>query len=145
MNSFSDLSDIEPTLLFQIKIRPIYQSRPPCIEIGLNHTALFSGELTSTWFHQTNLALLDPLVFEVRLLDKVYDLEDETAVVVDMLEIDDFALVPHYNHIFQYENDHGFTYATAYVGFVGTWRLMIDEPFYRWRHRVTGQGWLLEP
>jgi len=23
--------------------------------------------------------------------------------------------------------------------------LTIDEPFYRWYHRVSGQGWLLEP
>ena len=145
MNSFSDLSDIDPTLLFRTKIRPIYQSRPPRIEIGLNHAVLFSGVLTSIWCFETDLALLDPLMFEVRLLDKVYDLGDETAAVVDQLEIDDFALVPDYNHVFQYENDHGFTGATSYVGFVGTWRLVIDEPFYRWRHRVTGQGWLLEP
>ena len=26
-----------------------------------------------------------------------------------------------------------------------TWIMKLDEPFYRWRHRVTGQGWLLEP
>lgn len=25
------------------------------------------------------------------------------------------------------------------------WHLAISEPFYRWRHRVTGQGWLLVP
>lgn len=27
----------------------------------------------------------------------------------------------------------------------GMWRLTLDEPFYRWRHRVTGQGWLFKP
>lgn len=27
----------------------------------------------------------------------------------------------------------------------GMWRMTLHEPFYRWRHRVTGQGWLLEP
>lgn len=27
----------------------------------------------------------------------------------------------------------------------GMWRITLHEPFYRWRHRVTGQGWLLEP
>lgn len=26
-----------------------------------------------------------------------------------------------------------------------TWIMKLHEPFYRWRHRVTGQGWLLEP
>ena len=25
------------------------------------------------------------------------------------------------------------------------WHLLIIEPFYRWRHRVTSQGWLLDP
>lgn len=25
------------------------------------------------------------------------------------------------------------------------WRIHQNEPFYRWCHRVTGQGWLLEP
>lgn len=24
-------------------------------------------------------------------------------------------------------------------------KLTIPEPFYRWYHRVSGQGWLLEP
>lgn len=28
---------------------------------------------------------------------------------------------------------------------MGMWRITLHEPFYRWRHRVTGQGWLLEP
>lgn len=27
----------------------------------------------------------------------------------------------------------------------GSWRMTLHEPFYRWHHRVTGQGWLLEP
>ena len=26
-----------------------------------------------------------------------------------------------------------------------TWTMKLQEPFYPWRHRVTGQGWLLEP
>lgn len=25
------------------------------------------------------------------------------------------------------------------------WRIKLSEPFYRWRHRKTGQGWLLFP
>lgn len=145
MNSFLDLTDTEPRLVLRTEVRPIYQSRPPHIEIGLNNSTLYTGLLRSDWSFETDLALLDPITFHVRLLDKVYDLEQETAAVVHRLDIDDFALIPEYNHVFQYDNDHAFTGATAYVGFVGTWRLVIDEPFYRWRHRVTGQGWLLEP
>lgn len=25
------------------------------------------------------------------------------------------------------------------------WHIHHDQPFYRWRHQVTGQGWLLDP
>ena len=25
------------------------------------------------------------------------------------------------------------------------WILRHDRPFYQWRHKVTGQGWLLDP
>jgi len=31
----------------------------------------------------------------------------------------------------------------SYMSNNGT--LEINEPFYRWYHRVSGQGWLLEP
>jgi hypothetical protein len=31
----------------------------------------------------------------------------------------------------------------SYLADAGT--LSISEPFYRWYHRVSGQGWLLEP
>jgi hypothetical protein len=27
----------------------------------------------------------------------------------------------------------------------GVWHFEIDQPFYQWRHVITGQGWLLEP
>lgn len=145
MNSILDLSATDLGLRFKTALRPVYQSRPPRIEIVLNNMVLFAGVLAETWHFNTDLALLDALTFEVRLLEKVYDLAEETAVVVDQLSIDDFELVPDYNHVFQYENDHDYTGITAYVGFIGTWRLVIDEPFYRWRHRITGQGWLLEP
>jgi len=25
------------------------------------------------------------------------------------------------------------------------WHFEIDQPFYQWRHQITGQGWLLRP
>ena len=25
------------------------------------------------------------------------------------------------------------------------WYFEIDQPFYQWRHTITGQGWLLKP
>jgi hypothetical protein len=26
-----------------------------------------------------------------------------------------------------------------------TWYFELDQPFYQWRHNITGQGWLLQP
>ena len=145
MNSFSDLLATDPKILLRICVRPIYGSRPPNIEIRLNHKVSYRGLLTQNWNLTTDLSLLDPLTFEVELLEKVYDPQDETAAVVHQLDIDDFELIPNFTHLIQYHNDHGFCGPTAHVGFVGTWCLDISEPFYRWHHRVTGQGWLLEP
>ena len=43
------------------------------------------------------------------------------------VEIDDIEILPRYRHL----------------AVNGT--LEIDEPFYCWLHRVSGQGWLLAP
>lgn len=47
---------------------------------------------------------------------------DPQSVQIDGMEVIDFG----------YDHD-------------GLWRITLHEPFYRWRHRITGQGWLLEP
>ena len=41
--------------------------------------------------------------------------------------VDDIEVLPKYSHL-------------AVDG-----KLIINEPFYRWYHRVSGQGWLLTP
>ena len=55
------------------------------------------------------------------LLDH-FDFAADQSVLVDDLEI-----LPKYQHL-------------ARDG-----RLLIQEPFYCWYHRVSGQGWLLKP
>jgi glutaredoxin 2 len=45
----------------------------------------------------------------------------------DCVTVDDVEILPKYRHL-------------AVNG-----RLTIPEPFYRWYHRVSGQGWLLTP
>ena len=145
MNSILDLSVIEHTVLFCAVLRPIYQSRPPHVDIILNDRLLFSGNLYGAYTIQTTLPLLDSIRFEVGLRDKVYDEQDETAVIIDQLDIENFSFIPNYTHWCKYTNDHGFDTPTNYLGFIGVWRLIINEPFYRWHHRVTDQGWLLEP
>jgi len=45
----------------------------------------------------------------------------------DMVVIDGIEILPKY----------------SYMAVDG--KLIISEPFYRWYHRASGQGWLLEP
>jgi hypothetical protein len=45
----------------------------------------------------------------------------------DTVTVDDIEILPQYQYL-------------AVDG-----KLTIPEPFYRWYHRVSGQGWLLEP
>jgi len=45
----------------------------------------------------------------------------------DRVTVDSIEILPRYRHL-------------ADLGV-----LSIPEPFYRWYHRVSGQGWLLEP
>ena len=47
--------------------------------------------------------------------------------VNDAVTVDDIEILPRYQHL-------------AVDG-----KLTIPEPFYRWYHRVSGQGWLLKP
>ena len=47
--------------------------------------------------------------------------------VSDQVTVDGTEILPKYRHL-------------AVDG-----KLIIPEPFYRWYHRVSGQGWLLEP
>lgn len=54
------------------------------------------------------------------LCDLKFDIND--TVLVDGIEI-----LPRYRHLAQ-DND-----------------LIINEPFYTWYHRISGQGWLLKP
>ena len=60
-------------------------------------------------------------------------------------KIDDFDVVPMWTQLAKYSNDSNVTAPTNYLGFNGTWSLEITEPFYRWQHKITGQGWLLKP
>lgn len=47
--------------------------------------------------------------------------------VTDSVAVDGIEILPRYQYLA--ENGH----------------LTISEPFYRWYHRVSGQGWLLVP
>ena len=75
--------------------------------------------------------------------NKVYTTEYETAVIIKRLSIDNINIIPEYTHCAEYNNDHGFTDPTSYIGFNGKWALTFDRPFYQWLHQAHNQGWLI--
>jgi hypothetical protein len=89
--------------------------------------------------------VLDHIDISIGMRDKIYSAEKETAILIDSIKIDGFEIVPSWTQLAEYINERNFTGPTSYLGFNGTWRLSIQEPFYQWKHRITGQGWLLHP
>ena len=134
MNRFSELQAIDQFVNVAVKLTPVGQPHAPGVRVTLNGDQLQHSEQMST-----------PIELEIELFGKQYLGGEETAVVVDSVAIDGFEIVPNYTHLVQYTNDHNYTQPTNYIGFNGVWRLVINKPFYRWRHHATGQGWLLEP
>jgi len=69
--------------------------------------------------------LLDPITIE---------LNSENDTTVESLLIDEFELIPEYNHLLP--NSSPFVQANT------PWKFSIGEPFYHWKHQVTHSGWL---
>ena len=87
--------------------------------------------------------LLQPFAIIIELKNKIYDKDNQTAVIIRSLQIDGIDLVPRFDYLAEYVNDHGNNNPTNYLGFNGKWTLTFDRPFYQWLHQATGQGWLL--
>ena len=88
---------------------------------------------------------MDSIKLEILMSDKEYDAEKETAIIIKTLKIDGIEIIPQYNHLIDYQNDHNINTKTNYLGYNGKWTLDIDRPFYQWYHQISGQGWLLTP
>ena len=145
MNRFSDLLASKPCITVDITVRPITHNGAPDLLVEVNQQVLFSGVLDrSVTLTATDLDLLEPLLIKLTMSNKNYNADLETAVVVESFKIDDFEFVPDHTHLFEYANDHDNTQPTSYLGFNGVWSLSIPEPFYRWLHHTTGQGWLID-
>ena len=115
------------------------------VQVVCNSTVLWNQPLTAPRSLQMDLDLLDTIDIAIVMSDKIYSSVLETAVVIDRIAIDGFDLVPGFVHFAHYDNDQQMATVGNYLGFNGTWRYVIDVPFYRWHHQITGQGWLLEP
>ena len=145
MKNFSDLLATKAEVTVEIELSCLCGSGVPPCKIFINDHVCFNSLMSSSVTITKKVPILTFLTIKIVMKDKIYSSEQETAIIIEKLNIDGFEIVPNWNHLARYENDHENNLPTRYLGFNGTWTLNIAEPFYRWRHRITGQGWLLEP
>ena len=140
MKNYLDLQDINTRIDIKINIRPVGL---PNLWIKVNHDLIGYTELSDSIQLDYQAGLLDPINISVELYDKHYTTEYETAVIIDNIIIDNIEIMPKYNYLAEYINDHNNNNPTSYLGFNGKWLLTIDRPFYHWLHEHSGQGWLI--
>ena len=135
MNNYLDLQDIDTDIQIEAKLSVI----------GLPDFTVTIAD--HHWNNQCNIIvdhkLLNPFDIKIELRNKYYTNEYETAVIIDLISIDNINIIPTYCHLADYQNDHNNNNPTNYLGFNGKWTLTFDRPFYHWLHQVQAQGWLL--
>jgi hypothetical protein len=139
MKTYSDLKAIDQRLCCHVELEPVGTPEVAVIIAGVYG----GGKLFQSVVFDVNVDLLTPFSIEIELKNKTYTTEYETAVVIKQLQIDGIDLVPRFDYMATYVNDHNNTDPTSYLGFNGQWTLTFDRPFYQWLHQATAQGWLI--
>lgn len=140
MKTYSDLQAIDQRLHCHVELEPVGTPEVSVIIAGVYG----GGKLFKSAVFDVNMDLLTPFTIEIELKNKIYTTEHETAVIIKCLQIDGIDLVPRFDYLAEYDNDHANADPTSYLGFNGKWTLTFDRPFYQWLHQATGQGWLLD-
>jgi hypothetical protein len=138
MKNYLDLPDTDSCMTVRLEVEPVGK---PMIRFGVNEH-IIDYVLTESLSLEYEVKLLNPFTVIIELYNKDYN-NDETAVIIRRLSIDNIDIIPEYSHYARYDNDHGFTDPTNYLGFNGKWVLTFDRPFYQWLHQAQNQGWLI--
>ena len=145
MKNFYELLDIKKKIDISLTIIPMIDTQFPRIKININENCLYNNFVKETITVEHRLELLENLDIKIQLYDQEHNKSKKIAATVKSLLIDLFEIIPQWTHLATYQNGQGATQPTDHLEFNSTWNLKINEPFYRWKHRITGQGWLLEP
>jgi hypothetical protein len=145
MKNFYDLLDIKKQIGIHLTIIPIVDIQAPKIKIKINEFVLYNNELKQEISLEHKIKILENLDIKIELFDKNYEISKNTAIVIESLKINFFEIIPTFINLATYKNNNDIFQPTKHLEFNGIWNLKINEPFYRWKHRITGQGWLLEP
>jgi hypothetical protein len=140
MKTYSDLQAIDTGLQLQVELEPV---GTPEVTISINGVKNHYHVLSDTIILDYRVDLLDLFSVNIELSNKHYTTEYETAVIIRRLSVDNIELIPKYDYLAEYVNDHDNDNPTSYLGFNGKWTLTFDRPFYHWLHKHSGQGWLI--
>jgi hypothetical protein len=128
----------------KIEVTPVAEPSAPCCQIIIADKISFDGILKSKVVITEELKIDQTIKLQIKLFQKEYKENQETAIIINTLEIDSISMIPNYIGQVEYDNDHNYSDPTTYLGFNGTWTLDITPNFYMWLHRVDGKGWLLD-
>ena len=145
MKNFSDLLATDHHIDLSIELDCIIDNGAPRIGVFVNDKCLLNTWLKEPITVNYSAHLLDPINIRITMNNKEYSAERETAVIIKNIQVDNIKLIPKFDYLAKYINDHNFNNPTNYLGFNGTWILDINRPFYHWLHEHTRQGWLLTP
>lgn len=145
MKNFSELLVTDPEIKVELVLGSIIDNGVPHVDLWAQGRRLWKGDLYKDLEFETRMPLMQLVDIQIGMTGKVYSTQRETAVIIRKLALDGFNLVPNHAQATWYDTDQGVQLANFYLGFNGVWRLQLPEPFYRWRHRATDQGWLLLP
>lgn len=145
MKNFSNLLATDSQIITQIKLSGVTDNGAPRVGVFVNDFCLLNSWLNEPITIGYSAHILDPIVIKITMNNKEYNQDKETAVIIQSIQVDNIELIPKFDYLAEYINDHNNTNPTSYLGFNGTWILDINRPFYQWLHEKTGQGWLLTP
>jgi hypothetical protein len=144
-NFLNQLATDNTDIAVELIVDCIVDNGIPDLKIFVNGQELYNNKINQTIYIDTKIPLLDSLNVQIELCNKLYSENKETAVIIKSFKVDNCSITENHNALINYDNDQGVDYRGFYLGFNGTWTFQINQPFYRWRHYSTGQGWLLEP
>jgi hypothetical protein len=134
MKTYSEILAIEPTLELEIDLGLIGQPE---------YTLKVNNILYTDRYNLIRVPIEIPIEITIELYNKIYVSDSETAIQVNAIRIENELIIPRYDHLVEYVNDHNYTKPTNYIGFNGVWKLSLQPCFFHWLHRVTGQGWII--
>lgn len=143
MKNFSEALDTDRRIEIICELEPIVENGYPKIVLCINGDVLYNGELKKYKKIKKYLDINDLIEFEVKMEGKKYDSDKETACLIKNISVEGIQIIPKYQHLIDYKNDHNHDIKTNYLGYNGHWKLVLCKPFYIWNHEISGQGFLV--